>query len=117
MALVLKTSERKLQRFESSTFRMHYVYFLRLQNGDIYTGLSDDLKRRILEHDNGKVKSTKNYLPFVLIGYEAYLEKGDALRREKYLKTTEGKRFFNQQFKKILEKMGSSRHSTGRHIE
>ena len=96
---------------------MYYVYFLRLSNSDIYTGSTEDLKLRITEHRNGKVKSTKNYLPCILIGYEAYLEKVDALRREKYLKTTEGKRFFNQQFKKILERLGSSRHSTGRHIE
>ncbi|MCL5019812.1 MAG: GIY-YIG nuclease family protein [Patescibacteria group bacterium] len=96
---------------------MHYVYFLRLKNRDIYTGYSDDLKRRILEHKNGKVDSTKQYLPCVLIGYEAYLSKKDALRREKFLKTTEGKRFFNQQFKEILIKLGSSRHPTGRHVE
>ncbi|MBI2420967.1 MAG: GIY-YIG nuclease family protein [Candidatus Levybacteria bacterium] len=89
---------------------MHYVYFLKLSNGDIYTGYSDDLKRRIPEHKSGKVKSTKNYLPCTLIGYEAYLEKDDALRRERYLKTTEGKRFFNQQFKEVLKKLGSSRH-------
>lgn len=89
---------------------MYYVYFLRLANGDIYTGFSDDLKRRIPEHKNGKVKSTKRYLPCLLIGYEAYLEKKDALRREKFLKTTEGKRFFNKQFKEILSKQGSSRH-------
>ncbi len=96
---------------------MYYVYFLKLSNGDIYTGSTSDLKLRIPEHKSGKVKSTSKYLPCVLIGYEAYLKKKDALRREKYLKTTEGKRFFNQQFKTILENVGSSRHSTGRHIE
>ena len=96
---------------------MHYVYFLRLFNGDIYTGSAEDLKRRVIEHKNGRVKSTKKHLPCVLIGYEAYLDKKDALRRERYLKTTEGKRFFNQQFKEILKRMGSSRHPTGRHVE
>jgi len=95
---------------------MYYVYFLRLHNGDIYTGVAQDLKRRIIEQKTGKVKSTKKYLPCILIGYEAYLDKKDALRREKYLKTTEGKRFFNQQCKEILRRIGSSRHSTGRHV-
>lgn len=95
---------------------MFYVYFLRLNNGDIYTGSTEDLRRRAIEHKAGKVDSTKNYLPFVLIGYEAYLSKNDSLRREKYLKTTEGKRFFNQQYKIVLEEAGSSRHSTGRHV-
>lgn len=103
-------------RFESCHLRMYYVYFLRLRNGDIYTGVAQDLKRRIREHKIGKVESTSKYLPCILFGYEAYLDKKDAWRREKYLKTTEGKRFFNQQYKEILGRLGSSRHSTGRHV-
>jgi len=91
---------------------MFYVYFLRLKNGDIYTGYTENLKRRISEHKYGKVKSTDRGQPNILIGYEAYLNKKDAQRREKYLKTTEGKRYFNQQFKEILRELGSSRHTT-----
>lgn len=82
---------------------MHYVYCLHLSNNKIYTGSTSDLKRRINEHNTSQVKSTKKYLPAVLIGYEAYILKSDAQRREKYLKTTEGKRYFRQQFKDILE--------------
>lgn len=92
---------------------MFYVYFLRLNNGDIYTGYTSELKRRIREHEAGGVVSTEKYLPFLFIGYEAYLNKDDAVRRENYLKTTEGKRIFNMQYKTILTKVGSSRHTTG----
>jgi len=95
---------------------MFYVYFLRLRNGDIYTGSTDNLRRRIQEHNGGRVRSTNKREP-QLIGYEAYLKKTDALRREKFLKTTEGKRFFHQQYKDILNRGGSPYHSIGRPVE
>ena len=75
---------------------MFYVYFILLDNGDIYKGYASDLKRRWNEHKNGKVKSTSKYNNKKLIGYEAYLLKTDAQRREKFLKTTEGRRFLKQ---------------------
>jgi putative endonuclease len=81
---------------------MFYVYLLLLGNEDIYKGVTDDLKRRFSEHKNGKVKSTRNYRPIKLIGYEAYILKSDALRREKFLKTTEGRKFLRQQYRDII---------------
>ena len=83
---------------------MYYVYFLKLSNGDLYKGSTNDLKRRIQEHNSGNVESTKNYLPVALIGYEAYILKSDAQRREKFLKTTEGRRLIKQQYRDILNK-------------
>jgi len=82
---------------------MFYVYFLLLNNKKIYTGFTDDLRRRFEEHQNGKVISTKNKRPITLIGYESYQKKSDAMRREKFLKTTEGKRLFRQQYRDILK--------------
>ncbi|OFZ58437.1 MAG: excinuclease ABC subunit C [Bacteroidetes bacterium RIFCSPHIGHO2_02_FULL_44_7] len=81
---------------------MYYVYLLQLSNGNIYTGSTGDLKRRILEHKNGNVISTRHNRPVKLILYEAYLLKSDAQRREKYLKTTEGKRLLKQQIRDFL---------------
>ena len=81
---------------------MHYVYFLKLINGDIYKGSTNDLKRRISEHKLGKVVSTKNCRPILLIGYETYLLKSDAERREKFLKTTEGFRLLKQQYRDVI---------------
>ncbi len=66
---------------------MYYVYILKSEHdGNIYTGYSSDLKRRIQEHQSGKVDSTKNRLPIKLIYYEAYLSETDARNREQYLK-------------------------------
>lgn len=84
---------------------MTYVYFLQLVNGDIYKGLTDNIERRLTEHNSGKVASTKIYLPCTLIGYEVYTLKSDALRREQFLKTTEGRRLFRQQYRDILQKV------------
>ncbi|MDD4106596.1 MAG: GIY-YIG nuclease family protein [Candidatus Shapirobacteria bacterium] len=67
---------------------MYYVYVLKsLKDQKIYTGFSSDLKRRILEHKSGLVKSTKNRLPVKLIYYEVFINEKDARNREKYLKS------------------------------
>lgn len=71
---------------------MYFVYILLLSNNKFYTGFSDDLKRRFREHVLGKVKSTKNLRPVKLIFYEMFLHKKDAQRRERYFKTTKGKK-------------------------
>ena len=85
---------------------MHYVYILFLKDNSLYKGSTADLKRRIKEHEFGKVKSTKNKRPIKFIYYEAYLLKSDAERREKYLKTTEGKYFLRQQLRDLFKNLG-----------
>jgi len=81
---------------------MYHVYILLLKNKKLYTGFTEDLIRRKEEHDDGKVKSTRNLLPVKLLHYESYLLKTDAMRREKFLKTTEGKRLLKMQIRDIL---------------
>jgi len=66
---------------------MYYVYVLKSEKkGFIYVGSTNDLKRRLFEHNNGNVRSTKFYMPLRLVYYEAYLEEKDALEREYRLK-------------------------------
>ena len=64
-----------------------------------YVGYAKDLKRRIEQHNKGWVESTKNRRPLKLIYYEACLNQQDALHREKYLKTTYGKRYLKNRLK------------------
>ena len=72
---------------------MYYTYILlSLKDKKFYIGSTADLKRRISEHKKGKVKSTKNRLPIKLICYEAYLTKTEAQRRERFLKSSDGKK-------------------------
>ena len=82
---------------------MYYVYILHLNNNQLYTGSTADLKRRYLEHKNGNVVSTKNRRPVKLIHYEGYFLQSDATRRERFLKTTEGKRLLRQQLRDVLQ--------------
>ena len=66
---------------------MFYVYaLLSDQNKDIYIGYSEDLKKRLTEHNNGLVMPTKGYRPWKLVYYEAYIAKLDATKREVQLK-------------------------------
>lgn len=65
----------------------------------IYKGYTQNLERRLRDHEAGKVQSTKKYIPCRLLGYEVYTVQSDALRREKFLKTTEGIRYLKQQYR------------------
>jgi putative endonuclease len=77
----------------SSVLPPYCVYVLKsLKDGDLYTGFTTDLSRRLEEHQSGKAISTAPRRPFILLFCEHYLSKTDALRREIYLKTTIGKR-------------------------
>ena len=66
---------------------MFYVYLLKsIKNGSIYTGYTQDLKKRLNLHNQAKINSTKLGKPWELIYYEAYKIKEDATNREKMLK-------------------------------
>ena len=84
---------------------MYYIYILLLSNGNLYTGQTTDLKRRCLEHKYGKVISTRPFLPHRLLHYECYVLKSDSLRRERFLKKTEGKRLLRMQIRDILREI------------
>lgn len=72
---------------------MWYVYFLPLNNGDIYVGSTDDLKRRIHSHQNGEVVSTKHFQPIKLKSYIAVETQTQARKLERYFKTGSGRAF------------------------
>ncbi|MFZ5932737.1 MAG: GIY-YIG nuclease family protein [Patescibacteria group bacterium] len=75
---------------------MYYCYILKLSNDNYYVGYSDNLKQRIAEHKNGRVFTTKKFLPAKLIYYAAFVSKKRALDFERYLKTNSGFAFRNK---------------------
>lgn len=73
---------------------MFYTYVLKsLKDKKLYIGFTNDLKSRFLDHNKGLVESTKTRKPLELIYYEACLLEEKALKREKYFKTSFGRRF------------------------
>ena len=75
---------------------------------ELYFGFTHDLKRRLNEHNSGDNISTKRYMPWKLIYYEACLSESDARRREKYLKTNMGRRMLKRRLKDYLKISSSS---------
>ena len=74
--------------------KMYYTYILESRkDGGLYTGFTTNLKLRFEQHRRGRVDSTKDRVPLILIYYEACLDRSDAQRREKYLRTHHGKMF------------------------
>jgi len=87
----------------STKIMFFYVYVLEsIKNGNLYVGWTDDLRKRLKEHNRGLSFSTKPYLPWQLIHYEAYRNKKDAQRREKYLKTNQGARLLKRMLKEYF---------------
>ena len=69
----------------------------------LYTGYTNNINKRLSEHNAGKVVSTKLREPFVLVYWEGCLNQQDATSREKYLKTAWGKRYIKNRIKRYLQ--------------
>ncbi|MFA6437283.1 MAG: GIY-YIG nuclease family protein [Candidatus Paceibacterota bacterium] len=84
--------------------KMFCVYVLYSQkDSKLYIGFTTNLKRRLTEHFHGHSKSTAFRRPFCLVFCEYFLSKKDAMRREKYFKTTDGKRTLKLMLKESLK--------------
>ena len=72
----------------------YYTYILKSKkDGSFYTGSTKDLRKRLIQHNNGLSTYTKSRRPFEIIYYEACLEEEKARSRELYLKSGMGKRY------------------------
>lgn len=86
---------------------MWYTYLIQSKKDTHwYTGVTNDLRKRLSKHNGGKVLSTKNRKPFDLIYYEACHDESDAIAREKYLKSGMGKRYLKNRLKRFLSLTG-----------
>lgn len=78
----------------------HYVYILKsLIDKKLYTGITNNLSRRLTEHNQGNNFSTKGRRPFMLIYCEAYRNRKDAENREKFLKSGWGRQYITRVLK------------------
>ena len=73
---------------------MYWVYAIQSEiDGRIYVGMCQDIPTRVRQHNQGKTKSTKGYIPWKLIYKEEVTSRQLARVREKYLKSGSGKEF------------------------
>jgi predicted GIY-YIG superfamily endonuclease len=70
----------------------------------LYVGMTTDIKQRLKEHNSGKSKFTSAFVPWIVIYQEEVADFKQGRIREKYLKSTAGKKFI----KKILEESQGS---------
>jgi putative endonuclease len=99
----------KLTRFEdleclAPLDNFYFVYVLKSEkDNNFYIGYTQNLHKRIEEHNKGTVESTIHRRPFKLVYYEVCLNSEDALKRERYLKTAWEKRYIKSRLKNWLK--------------
>ena len=66
---------------------MNYAYILRCGDGSYYAGWTNDLKKRLEDHNLGRgAKYTRAHLPVILVYYESFETKAEAMKREAAIK-------------------------------
>lgn len=81
-----------------------YTYVLISEiDQSLYIGYTDNLNRRLNEHNSGRSFTTKKKMPWAIIYYESCLSKEDAIAREKYLKSGMGRRYLKNRLKHQLD--------------
>lgn len=79
---------------------MIYVYILQSLNeqGRFYTGITEDMKSRLQEHNTGEVFHTAKFKPWEINNYFAFKDRKKAYAFEKYLKSGSGRAFAKRHF-------------------
>ncbi len=78
---------------------MYYTYVLEsIDFGRYYIWYSQNIEKRLEQHNTGQVRSTKHYIPYKIKYFEVFKTKTEALKREKELKKMNG----NSRFKEII---------------
>ena len=75
----------------------YFVYILESEvDGRLYKGQTSDIEKRIKEHNSGKTKSTKGYVPWKLVYFEKFKTIEEAVHRERFFKTGSGRELLKQ---------------------
>ncbi len=77
---------------------MYTVYILKCDDGDLYTGCTEDIDNRLNRHSSGHVPATAGRLPVKLIAYTVFENKYKAFEFERYLKSGSGRAFIKKHF-------------------
>ncbi|MEK7178868.1 MAG: GIY-YIG nuclease family protein [Patescibacteria group bacterium] len=74
------------------------VYVLKNLKGELYIGQTKNIDDRIARHNSGRSLSTKNKGPYALIHKEEYGTRAEAIKREKELKSGQGRKWIKENF-------------------
>jgi len=86
---------------------MFYTYIIQsVKTGRYYTGSTNNIKRRLKEHNKNQTPSLKNRGPFKLIYRETYLTRKEAAKREYKIKSYKG----GMAFKKLISERKGKQH-------
>ena len=78
---------------------MWYVYVLFSKSHNrFYKGISQNVEKRLKEHNSGKTKSTKGFMPWKLFIIEEYDTLAEARHREKFLKSGDGRQYIKNKW-------------------
>jgi len=99
-------SKRQRRQSAKAVNSMRYVYFLRSRafNNQTYIGQTSDIKRRLLDHNEGKSSHTAKFIPWELVAFVGFQDACAARNFEDYLKTGSGRAFAQKHFWNISSK-------------
>ena len=81
---------------------MYTIYVIQsLPHSFLYVGMTGNLNRRLQQHNQRKVRSTRPYAPFRLVYTETCATRAEARHREKYLKSTAGKNYLRNRIDEV----------------
>jgi putative endonuclease len=91
---------RQVSALFSSNSMAFTVYVIKSKkDGRLYKGLTSNIKRRLAEHNDGKNRSTKGFIPWVLVYERVFLTRVEARTHEKYLKSGIGREYLAKSIK------------------
>ena len=77
----------------------YFVYFLQsLKNNDLYVGSTENVEKRVVLHNAGRIKSTKAYRPWKLLGFEKCESRSEAVVKEKLFKAHQQKEILKKKY-------------------
>jgi len=75
---------------------MFYVYVLKsINHGSRYIGSTDNPEKRLAEHNAGKCRYTSGRRPWKIVYLEQFARRGEAMKRERFLKSGQGRKFLD----------------------
>jgi putative endonuclease len=76
---------------------MFFAYVIKsIKHDYYYKGHCQDLEKRLGQHNSGMTESIKPYIPFIVVYFEEFETEEQAIKREKYFKTSSGRRFLKK---------------------